>query len=159
MLSLLQSIDKHSRELLTLLKQEKQALGSQDFEQLKQLANNKQTLLDKLQLLDAQRDKKFSSLLQQSHTSEKNTSDENFNSYITSTHNTALINQWAVTQKSIAGCQQQNEINGQILRKQGQLNLEMLSILTGANQQHPAQTYTADGTQPASSSLFNGVKA
>jgi len=159
MLSLLQSIDKHSRELLKHLKQEKQTLDNQDFEQLKQLANNKQTLLDKLQLLDAQRDKKFSSLLQQSHKSEKKTSDENFNSYITSTHNTALINQWAATRKSIAECQQQNEVNGRILRKQGRLNLEMLSILTGANQQHSAQTYTADGVQPGSSSLFNGVEA
>ncbi len=159
MLSLLQSIHEHSKELLKHLKQEKQALDKHDFEQLNQLANGKQSLLDKLQLLDTQRGKKFSDILIQDHKLEKNSPDDNFNAYIAETHNASLINQWAVTRKSIAECQQQNEINGRILRKQGQLNLEMLSILTGANQQHSAQTYTADGLQTGSSSLFNGVKA
>jgi len=159
MLSLLQSINTHSKALLTLLKQEKQALDHHNFEQLNQLASSKQNLLDKLQLLDTQREKKISPPHKQGHKQKKQNSDESFTAYIASTHDSALINQWAITRKAIAQCQQQNEINGRILRKQSQLNLEMLSVLTGANQQHSAQTYTADGVQSTHSSLFNGVKA
>jgi len=132
MLSLLQSINTHSKALLTLLKQEKQALDHHNFEQLNQLASSKQNLLDKLQLLDTQREKKISPPHKQGHKQKKQNSDESFTAYIASTR---------------------------ILRKQSQLNLEMLSVLTGANQQHSAQTYTADGVQSTHSSLFNGVKA
>ncbi|VAW61633.1 hypothetical protein MNBD_GAMMA11-1759, partial [hydrothermal vent metagenome] len=105
---------------------------------------------DELQRLDAQRSEFFTRF---------NKTDSNFNAFISDTQNSSLIKQWKLTQQSISECQQQNEINGRILHKKGQLNLDMLSIITGSDRQKSAQTYNAQGNQTNNASLFEGVKA
>ncbi len=145
LLSLLKNIQQQSLELLEQLKQEKQALDDNQTEKLRDISTQKQRQLEQLQALEHQRTGYISS-------------NTDFNQLIASSKNQALIKQWSETRGAIKNCQQQNEINGRILHKQGQMNLDILSILTG-HSQHSEQTYSSNGSQSRSSSLFDGIKA
>ena len=144
LLSLLQSIQLHSQQLLDCLKLEKQSLDNNQIEQLSEIAEQKQVLIDQLQKLDKQRS--------------ASCAEKDFNTFITDSNNPALTDQWNITRKTISDCQQQNEVNGRLLKKRSEINQDILTILTGRNQQAD-QTYDAQGSQTNSASLLNGIKA
>jgi len=145
LLSLLKNIQQQSIELLTQLKREKQALDDNQPEKLAEISTQKQLCLEQLQILDQQRT---------DHASGHN----DFNQFIARSKNRPLIVQWQATREAIKNCQLQNEINGRTLHKRGQINLDILCILTG-HKQASEQTYTAQGNQNRSNSLLNGIKA
>ena len=144
LLSLLQNIQKISQQLLDCLKHEKLALDNDQLEKLNDISNQKQILLEQLGQLDQQR--------------AASSPDKNFNDFISSSNNQALINQWNSTRKHIADCQQQNEINGRLIVKRSQINQDILSVLSGRSEQGN-ETYNAKGNQTSSASLLGGVKA
>ena len=144
LLSLLQNIQNLSQQLLDCLLLEKQALDNNQLQELTKISNQKQTLLEQLDQLDKLR--------------AANTTDKNFNTFIANSKNQPLIKQWNSTREIIAACQQQNEINGRLLNRRSMVNQDILSILSGRNQQAD-ETYNAHGNQVGSASLFNGIKA
>ncbi len=144
LLSLLHDIQQQSQKLLDCLKLEKQALDNNEFEQLSELAIQKQQLLDKLEQLDQQR--------------ATHCPDKNFSFFIENSRNLTLISQWEITRKVIADCQLQNETNGYLIARCSQINQDILSILSGRSQLQN-ETYNAQGNQTNSSSLLNGLKA
>jgi len=144
LLSLLQNIQNLSQQLLDCLLLEKQALDNNQLQELTEISNQKQTLLEQLDQLDKRR--------------AANTTDKNFNTFIANSKNQPLIKQWNATRKLIAACQQQNEINGRLLNRRSMVNQDILSILSGRNQQAD-ETYNAHGNQVGNASLFNGIKA
>lgn len=144
LLSLLQNIQQQSTLLLNCLKQEKLALNDNQLEKLTEISTQKLTLLEKLDQLDKQRI--------------ASSPDKNFNDFINSSKNSALIKQWQETRQCIAECQQQNEINGRLINKRSQINMDTLSIITGHGKREET-TYNAQGNQSSQASLFNGIKA
>lgn len=144
LLSLLLSIQDYSQQLLNCLNLEKHALDNEQLEKLNTLATKKQQLIDLLQDLDQQRAKVCG--------------NENFNQYVSNSDDAPLITQWELTRSAIADCQKQNEINGRLILKRSQTNLDILTILTGRNQQQD-ETYNARGNQTKSATLLNNIKA
>ncbi len=144
LLSLLQNIQQQSTLLLNCLKQEKLALNDNQLEKLTEISTQKLTLLEKLDQLDKQRI--------------ASSPDKNFNDFINSSKNSTLIKQWQETRQCIAKCQQQNEINGRLINKRSQINMDTLSIITGRGKREET-TYNAQGNQSSQASLFNGIKA
>jgi len=143
LLSLLQLIEKHSLQLHECLLQEKQALDASQYEWLCELSTEKQSLVEQLQGLDQQR--------------EAFAPGEDFNTYIASSAEPALISQWDKSREVIRLCQQQNEVNGRLLFKRNQLNLETLAILSGRDKPS-SQTYNAQGGQAQNNSMLTGIK-
>lgn len=144
LLSLLHRIHQLSEQLLDCLQQEKQALDSNQYETLNTVAEHKQGLLDQLEQLDAQR----------MHLSE----NKPFNEFIAGSGDPSLIRGWNLTRDIIARCQQQNEINGRLLNRQGQIHTDIIALLSG-NRTQTDQTYNAQGSQSKSATLLNNVKA
>ncbi len=144
LLSLLQTIHNHSQQLLGCLEDEKAALDQQDFSQLTQLCQNKQTLLDQLQSLDQQRQ----------HYGQP----QSFNRYIASCGDSRLIKQWNTTRGLIARCQQQNETNGRLMIRQQQIQQELIGMLSGKRFEKDT-TYNSSGNQQRSSQLLGDIKA
>ncbi len=144
LLSLLQNIQKTSQQLLNCLQQEKQALNNSQLDKLNEISCQKQELLEQLSQLDQQRT--------------ASSSGKNFNEFINSSNNQALINQWEITRKYITECQQLNEINGRLIVKRSQINQDILSILSGRKEQDN-ETYNEQGNQAKSASLLSGIKA
>lgn len=144
LLSLLKNIQQHSQLLINCLKQEKQALTDNQLDKLIQIASEKQMLLDQLNQLDKQR--------------AASSTNENFNDFIADSDNQPLIKQWDLTRQSISECQQRNEINGRLINKRSQINQDILSILSGRNEQAD-ETYNSKGNQSSHSSLLGGIKA
>ena len=144
LLSLLQTIQQQSLELLDCLKHEKRVLDNNQLEKLNEISSQKQILLTQLNQLDKQRSAR--------------SADKNFNDFIANSNNPLLIKQWHTTRKAIQYCQQQNEVNGRLLYKRSQINQDVLSIITGHSLQ-TNETYDAQGSQTNSTSLFNGIKA
>lgn len=144
LLSLLENIQQKSQQLIECLQQEKLALDNSQYEQLCEIAINKEALVETLQTLDKER----SALCP----------EKNFNQYIADSENQPLIKLWQVTRQLIAECQQQNEINGRLLNRQNTINQETMSILSGRDQ-NSSQTYNAQGSQANNNSLLGGIKA
>ena len=144
LLSLLKTIQTTSQQLLDCLLLEKQSLEAKQYEPLAELAAEKQTLVDKLQTLDQQRSASFPG--------------GDFNAFISSSNDQALIKQWSQTREIIRKGQQQNEVNGRLLNKLNQINQEVIEILSGREKQ-ASQTYNAQGEQDNSNSMLNGIKA
>lgn len=144
LLSLLKNIQQHSQQLVNCLKQEKLALNKNQLEKLNEISSEKQVLLDQLNQLDKQR--------------AANSTNENFNDFIANSNNQPLIEQWDLTRQSITECQQLNEINGRLINKRSQINQDILSILSGRNEQAD-ETYNSKGSQSSNASLLGGIKA
>jgi len=144
LLSLLNSIYQQSQKLAECLAREKLALDESKYDELAELAVQKQSLLDELQSLDKQR--------------ETSCPTNNFNQFIIDSKDQTLISQWDIARDAIRQCQKQNEINGHLLSKHNMLKQETLAILTGRDK-HSAQTYNAQGNQTNDNSLLDGVKA
>jgi len=144
LLSLLKNIQQHSQQLVNCLKQEKLALNKNQLDKLNEISSEKQVLLDQLNQLDKQR--------------AANSTNENFNDFIANSNNQPLIEQWDLTRQSISECQQLNEINGRLINKRSQINQDILSILSGRNEQAD-ETYNSKGSQTNKGSLLGGIKA
>lgn len=144
LLSLLKNIQQQSQLLLECLKQEKLALDNNQLDDLNSIASQKLPLLEKLEQLDKQRI--------------ANSVESNFDDYINTRKDPALISQWQATRLALSACRQQNEVNGRLIHKRSQINQDILSVLSGRDQ-IADETYNAQGNQLASTSLLNGVKA
>jgi len=144
LLSLLKNIQQNSQQLVDSLKQEKQALSENQLEKLNEITSEKQVLLDKLSQLDQQR--------------AASSTNKNFNDFIASSNDQELIKQWDLTRLTISECQKLNEINGRLINKRSQINQDIISILSGRNEQAD-ETYNAQGNQSSNSSLLGGIKA
>ncbi len=144
LLSLLHSIHQLSEQLLECLQQEKAALDENQYEALSTITEQKQQLLNQLEPLDAQRIAL--------------SSEQSFNEFIASSGDQSLIRAWNHTRDIITRCQQQNETNGRLLNRQGQIHRDIIALLSG-NRTETDQTYNAQGNQGKSASLLNNVKA
>ena len=144
LLSLLKNIQQHSQQLVNCLKQEKLALNKNQLDKLNEISSEKQLLVDKLNQLDQQR--------------AASSTDKNFNDFIANSNDLQLIKQWDLTRQTISECQRLNEINGRVINKRSQINQDILSILSGRNEQAD-ETYNAQGNQSSNSSLLGGIKA
>ncbi|MCW8934593.1 MAG: flagellar protein FlgN [Gammaproteobacteria bacterium] len=144
LLSLLKNIQNHSQQLIDCLQQEKLALNNNQLDKLNEISSEKQVLLDQLNQLDKQR--------------AASSANENFNDFITNSNNQPLIKQWALTRQTISECRHLNEVNGRIINKRSQINQDIISILSGRNEQ-PDETYNAKGNQSAQASLLGGIEA
>lgn len=144
LLSLLKTIETNSQQLYDCLLLEKQALNARQYEQLAELATQKQNLVDQLQALDQQRSTSFSG--------------DDFNAFIANSNDPAIIQQWDITRDIMRKGQQQNEVNGRLLNKLSQINQDVIEILSGREKQ-ASQTYNAQGEKDNSSSMLNGIKA
>lgn len=144
LLSLLHTIHQLSEQLLDCLQQEKIALDENQYEALSSIAEQKQQLLDQLEPLDTER--------------VALSADTPFNEYIASCGDQSLIRAWNHTREIIAKCQLQNETNGRLLNRQGQIHRDIIALLSG-NRTQTEQTYDAHGSQGKSASLLNNIKA
>jgi len=144
LLSLLKNIQQNSQQLVDCLNQEKQALSENQLEKLNVISSEKQALLDKLNRLDQQR--------------AASSTDNNFNDFIANSNDLQLIKQWDLTRQTISECQKLNEVNGRLINKRSQINQDIISILSGRNEQAD-ETYNAQGNQSSNSSLLGGIKA
>jgi len=144
LLSLISTLHEHSQQLIACLNEEKNALDNQAYDELSALAPKKQLIIDKLnsieqQCIDA-------------------CSGNDINKHIKESGKRSLQTIWDSTQKLLQDCRKSNEINGLIINKQSIINQDVLTLLTG-NQQQGGQTYNAQGNQTNNKSILNNIEA
>jgi len=144
LLSLISTLHEHSQQLIACLNEEKNALDNQAYDELSALAPKKQLIIDKLnsieqQCIDA-------------------CSGNDINKHIKESGKRSLQTIWDSTQKLLQDCRKSNEINGLIINKQSIINQDVLTLLTG-NQQQGGQTYNAQGNQTNNNSILNNIEA
>ena len=144
LLSLISALHEHSQQLIACLNEEKDALDNQAYDELSALAPKKQLIIDKL-----------SSIEQQCIDA---CSGNDINKYIKESGKRSLQTIWDSTQKLLQDCRKSNEINGLIINKQSIINQDVLTLLTG-NQQQGGQTYNAQGNQTNNNSILNNIEA
>ena len=143
--SVLQDIGHSAEQLLCCLQNELKILNDKQYESLMMIAQEKQKLVEHLDLLDNQRKqfdsrKNFSDYLLQQDTSGK------------------LVRQWDSIRNTIKKCQQQNIVNGRLLQRYHRLSQETISMLSG----RPANTdttYGPNGLKLGQSSLISDTRA
>lgn len=144
LLSLLKSIQQQGQQLHDCMLEEKQALGSQQYDQLASLTEKKQSLIKQLDQLEQQRNQHCPA--------------QNFSEYIAQSGDAGLIRQWNNTRGIIARCQKQNEVNGRLLHRQQLIQQDLISLMTGRRPEQQ-DTYSADGNQRKHSQLLGDIKA
>lgn len=143
MKKILEQIAASSAELFQCLTKEHDALSLNQLDKLSLISEQKNTLVNKLELLDQQRQQ---TCQQQEFTEYLNSIDSKLTAY------------WKSVSKVVKKCQQQNEVNGRLLNRRNTLARETLELFTGKklNNQH---TYGADGLQTGKSSIITNVEA
>jgi len=144
LLSLISTLHEHSQQLIACLKEEKEALDTQAYEELSALAPKKQLIIDKLHSIEQQ--------------CVDACSGNDINKYIKQSGKRSLQTIWSSTQKLLQDCRKSNEINGLIINKHSVINQDVLTLLTG-NQQQAGQTYNAQGSQSNNNSILNNIEA
>lgn len=114
--TLLENIETCSDQLFQSLNDEHNALCNNQYEVILSLAEQKQSLVTRLDELDQQR-------LQLSGNSD-------FKQFLAHSHPN-LSQTWLALREKIRRCQHQNEVNGLILNRRNQMAREMLNIFTG----------------------------
>ena len=140
--------DKISAQSLSLqqcLEAEFEALQANQFNTLLSLSEQKQQLVNDLDVLDKAR----TSLVDGHHFVQ--ILDELDSSHQLSTH-------WQNVQHKVKKCQQQNAINGQLLHRRNELARETLDLISG-RQNSQAATYGPDGLKQDRGQLLNHTKA
>jgi|GEM_PF-324251 len=122
--------------LLHLLEQEQNALQARDHELLRELLEEKTSLLNTLDAGSSQR-AEFLTELQQP------TSKEAWQNLIDNIGNAELKERWQSLQDTIDECQLCNEVNGKIIGRSQQSMQTLISILRGKPQ--GSELYGADG--------------
>lgn len=132
---------KHTTELCAVLEKEKQVLIDREFEALSKLATEKQTLLDKVE----QNNKQKLAILSPFANGE--TQESLLNTFVKQYGEAAALKFKALNQKlddKLAQCREQNAVNGQVIVRNLSNNKELLSILTG-KQNNEGDLYNALG--------------
>ena len=144
LLSLISTMHEYSQQLISCLNEEKNALDKQSFDELSVLAPKKQLIIDKL------------------HSVEQQCIDicagNDISKYIEESGKRSLQTIWESTQKLLQDCRKSNEVNGLLINRHSTINQDMLTLLTG-NQQQSGQTYNAQGSQKNSNSILNNIEA
>lgn len=143
LLSLISTIHEYSQQLISCLNEEKNALDKQAYDELLELAPKKQIIIDKLHSVEQQCMEICSG---------------DINKYIEASGKRSLQTIWGSTQKLLKDCRKSNEVNGLLINRHSIINQDILSLLTG-NQQQSGQTYNAQGNQANSSSILNNIEA
>lgn len=115
--TLLENIETSSDQLIQCLNDEHNALCNNQYEVILSLAEQKQTLVTRLDELDQQR-------LQLSG------GNSDFAQFLAHSH-PDLSQAWLRLREKIQRCQHQNDVNGLILNRRNQMAREMLNIFTG----------------------------
>ena len=144
LLSLISTMHEHSQQLITCLNEEKDALDNQAYDTLSELAPKKQLIIDKLHGIEQQ--------------CIDICSGNDISKYIKESGKRSLQTIWDSTQKLLQDCRKLNEINGLIINKHSIINQDVLTLLTG-NQQQAGQTYNAQGNQSNNNSILNNIEA
>jgi len=144
LLSLISTMHEHSQQLFACLNEEKNALDNQAYDELSELAPNKQLIIDKLHNIEQQ--------------CIEACAGHDVNKYIKNSGKRSLQTIWDSTQKLLQDCRKSNEINGLIIHKHSIMNQDILTLLTG-NQQQSGQTYNAQGNQSNNNSILNNIEA
>lgn len=144
LLSLISTMHEYSQQLISCLNEEKNALDKQLYDELSVLAPKKQLIIDKL------------------HNVEEQCIDicagNDISKYIEESGENSLQTIWNSTQKLLQDCRKSNEVNGLLINRHSIINQDILTLLTG-NQQQSGQTYNAQGSQTSSSSILNNIEA
>ncbi len=144
LLSLISTMHEYSQQLISCLNEEKNALDKQAFDELSELAPKKQLIIDKLRNVEQQ--------------CIDICSGNDISKYIESSGKRSLQTIWHSTQELLKDCRRLNEVNGLLINKHSNINQDMLTLLTG-NQQQSGQTYNAQGSQANSNSILNNIEA
>ena len=114
--NLLENIETCSEQLHQCLRDEHDALCNNQYEVIMTLAEQKQSLVSRLDELDQQR--------------LKLSEDMEFAQFLTHSQ-PSLSNTWDRLREKILHCQHQNEVNGRLLNRRNQMAREMINIFTG----------------------------
>ena len=133
-----------SKKLILCLDRENACLIARKYEQLMEVAVDKQQLVTELGELDVQREKlappgQLETMLQNSGDSQ-------------------LTRLWAGIKSNIAQCARKNEVNGRLLQRHSRLTRETMEILTGRTASSE-KTYDANGRTSAQGSLLPNIEA
>ena len=116
MKALFENIETCTDQLYQCLSDEHDALRNNQYEIIMSLAEQKQSLVSQLDELDQQR-------LQLS-------GNTDFTKFL-ALSSPQLSQAWQALREKIQRCQQQNEVNGRILKRRNQIARETLNIITG----------------------------
>lgn len=139
--SVLQDIGQSTEDLLRCLHSELKALNDKQYETLIEIAQQKQQLVERLDMLDNQR-KQFDS-------------SKNFSGYLLRQDPTGKLAQdWDSTRDNIKQCQQQNIVNGRLLQRYHRLSQETIKLLSGQSLNSDT-TYGPNGLKQGQGSLLS----
>lgn len=144
LLSLISTMHEYSQNLIACLNKEKDALDTQDYDVLSELAPEKQIIIDQLHTIEQECISVCGGI--------------NISKYIDTTGKMSLKTIWDSTQKLLKDCRHKNEVNGLLINRHRHINKDMLMLLTG-NQQQTGQTYNSKGNQTGNSSILNKIEA
>jgi len=139
-----------SRQLLSLLEQEKLTTQKRDFDQLKTIVEEKVHLLDNLESHAKTRSDWLSSLNQAA-------TEENWSHFINNLGIPVLKEQWQEVTGNLNRCQQVNEINGKLLVRNRQIYSQLLQLLRGNIE--PTSLYTAGGNKHTTTTSKTVIRA
>lgn len=134
-----------SHKLVLCLDRENACLIARKYEQLMDIAEQKQQLVNELDLLDKQREGFVPAA-------------GRFEHILETSGNAQLGKLWAGIQSNIRQCASKNEVNGRLLQRHSRLTRETMEILTG-RRISSEKTYDARGRTTAQGSLLPNIEA
>ena len=142
--SVLQDIGHSVEQLVCCLQNELKALNDKQYESLIMIAQEKQQLVERLDMLDNQR-KQFDS-------------SKNFSDYLIQQDRSGkLAGQWVSIRDTIKECQQQNIVNGRLLQRYHRLSQETINLLSGRTA-NTDTTYGPNGLKQGQHSLISDTQ-
>ena len=142
--SVLQDIGHSAEQLVSCLQNELKALNDKQYESLIIIAQEKQQLVEHLDMLDNQR-KQFDD-------------SKNFSDYLLQQDSSGkLTRQWNLIHDTIKKCQQQNTVNGRLLQRYHRLSQETIHLLTG-RPTNTDTTYGPNGLKQGQQSLISDTR-
>ena len=142
--AVLQNIGHAAELLVCCLQNELKALNDKQYESLINIAQEKQQLVDRLDMLDNQRKQHDNSV--------------NFSDYLMQQDRSGkLARQWDSIRGTIKECQQQNIVNGQLLQRYRRLSQETINLLSG-RPVNTDTTYGPNGLKQGQGSLISDTR-
>lgn len=139
------AIEQNTDQLLACLIKELEVLNTHNYNDLVDIANEKQTLVQMLDDLDKNR--------------QALSPAENYNQYLQQMDNSGrLLNEWKQLLDKIKQCNQQNEINGRLINRMNQISRETLDLITGHNSNSDV-TYSPEGLKQGINTRITDTRA
>ena len=143
--NLIREISDCADQLNQCLADELKALNENQYEKLITLAEQKQSLVDRLNQLDIQR--------------AEATGEQDFSNFLIQLDpGQQLKGLWQATREKIKQCQHQNEVNGRLLERRNRITRETMAIFTGRNPSDET-TYGPNGLEHGQRSMLPNVEA